>query len=191
MKHLKNQKGSIPLVLTIVFMIGMSTMALAGLLLSGKATYKYSVTSDLERLYENDSIIEMTINITKQVLDTKEWEYVKYEDVIKDVDLFKIEDIVNATLIPLYIGNGKIYLEEIYFPPRLDYYCEEEVDSNEELVGFNCLKEALDIEFKIIIENRRKTEEYILSLQEIYPKVSKTNDYIYLDLQDYKVKLRR
>lgn len=183
MRKYLNEKGSLPLVLLIVLIVSISIATLANLMLTEKVNTKLTVTNNVAQAYEKDSVIEVTRNITKQLFLSKEWEEIDGAEIINDSDLFTIEEAINAEVLPPLGISSHIVLEESYFPPNVDYYCQKIEEESEELLTYDCMEEKLTVELKLIIEKEGEVEVVILKFDNLLLKTTDIGDKVFIEME--------
>lgn len=186
MKKILNQKGSLPLSLIIALIMLMSVITLTTLYLNEKINTSYSAKSDLSKLYEKDTIIEITYNLLKQKMKTKIIEEIDVQEFIDENDLDDIEKVLNANYMPYYkLDKYKAFLEFEYKPPTVDYFCEERIDEESMMFeGFTCLHEAFDMSVKVTLQNQNDVESFILEFDKMYPAVSDTEEEVTINTDE-------
>jgi hypothetical protein len=184
---MKNERGSIPIAVIIVFTLGIAVLALTQLLLSEKMTAKSASEKQLEKFYEEDKIIEIVNNLLIQKTMSKEWEDEIGEETFIDMnDLIQIEDMVNKTILPSENSKKQIITSDLH-AERVDTYCEELYEDSlvpEEdpyFIGFNCAHVPTDVEFTLTITEGTYSDSFRLIFEDIYPTVTRLGDAIVLD----------
>lgn len=179
MKRYLNQKGSMPLVVLISFIVLVSIASLTGLLLNEKMNIRFSIDKDIKRVYEKESILELTKNLTTQMLLSKEWEIIEDEEVLSSNDLFKIEEMVNEETLPIMGIEGKSYIKEVYTGFTVDDYCQR-IDDEEEIVSYECLSDKFEIEVEITIERAGELDTFQWVLKDFVFVVNDAGDKVFV-----------
>lgn len=164
MKKCLNQRGSLPIVLIIVFVMTMSVVALTSLHVTEQINLSVSATKDVKRLYAEDSVREMTLHAFQQVLKSKAIEAVSGEQLFTTDDLAQLETLVNTQILPDYgLTEYQVFIEADYLPSTVDYFCTLEMDiTGESPDGYNCLHEAFDIRLNVQIVHRNLVRQVII-----------------------------
>lgn len=165
-KRLGN-RGSLPLVMVIVMVIAMSIATLSSMLLTEKINMAYSITTDIERLYEKDSVNEVTKNVVQQVLLDKIWSEIDGEQIITSKDLRDIEEAVTLKILPDLGIDYAIQLEGVKYPRELAHYCKEEINADGSFRSFECTPEVFSVELNLNLINGGKSEEYLMVFENI------------------------
>lgn len=180
MKKYMNESGSFPLVLLIVFMLLISIASLTSLLLSEKVNIRFSIDKDVQRVYEKESMVELTKNLTNQLLLSKEWEVIEGEEVLSSRDLSLIEEMVNEEALPLMNIEGSVYIKDIPAPITLEDYCQELDDGEAVVLTYECLDEKFQVELEITIERAEEFDTFTLVLEDWAFMVSDTEEKVLL-----------
>lgn len=192
---MRNERGSIPLILIVVFTLGIAITALTQLFLSESLTAKDMANAEAKRLYEYDKILEIVTNLTFQKLKSKEWqEEYDSELLLSSDDLTDMEQAINDELLPFESSNQTIRLTPAY-SDALVYFCEPlyDITLEEEQGDFltnSCLKKSGETGFTLSIQSKSHAEDFKFVLTDIYPTVTDTGEYIVLDLSQVKLVLK-
>lgn len=187
---MRNERGSLPIVVIISFTLGIAVLILTQLLLSEKLTSKDIAERQLDAFYNKDMIVEMVNNLTIQKMMSKEWEdELTDETFISMNDVVDIEDVINNTLLPIENSKKKIMISDLY-TERLDTYCDEVYEDSENpdedpyFIGYTCARVPADVEFTVTISERDSSDSFRLVFEDIYPLVTRLGDTIVIDKSD-------
>lgn len=193
---MNNERGSIPLVLVIVFTIGIAVVALTQVLLSEKITARDLAEKELEVFYNENEVLEFTTNLITQKISEKEWDgEITNQQFLETVDILEIEDILNNEILPYQNSKMKVSLTDLY-SEKIGTYCEElyEVvfDTNEipEFLGYSCKKQKTDIEFLLTIQNKSRSKIFRVSFQDLQPILARMGDAIAIYRSEMVVSIR-
>lgn len=156
--------------LIIVLVMSMSVVALTTLHVTEQINLSLSATKDVERLYAEDSVREMTLHAFQQVLKSKEIEAVGSEQLLTNDDFTRIEQLVNTDILPNYgLSAYQVFIEADYLPPTVDYFCILEMDiTGQTPDGYNCLRDAFDVRIQLQIAHRNLVRHVILEANGLY-----------------------
>lgn len=174
MKWLKNQKGSIPMAVIAITLLGMVVMMMTELLISEQAQEGSLSKVNVENVYKNDFILETVQNVTLQKLMSKEWnDDIENEYVLSQEDLSKIETDINKVLLPTFNKKATITLGSLKSPRVYDscdmiYGVDTTGETEEQYIdSFVCYAASNDIEFTINVNEKGKETNYLLSIRNL------------------------
>lgn len=176
MKPLLNEKGSLPLVVLIAFILLISISSLAGLLLSEKMNIRFSIDKDVKRVYERETMIEITKNVVHQRIRTKEWEVIEGEDLLNEADFTLIKKMVNEEALPLAGVEGTVYIDRITSNYAIDAHCQNIGD--EENRNYWCLNEPVSILVELVTEKEGEVNTVQFELEGWVFAVSEEKDAV-------------
>lgn len=179
MKKYLNEKGSLPLILLMVFVISITIISLSNLLMTEKVNTKLSLMTDIHKMYEKDSVIEVTENILKQQLLSKEWDEIAGEETFGAVDLSTVEETLNQEILPELGIESQVFLEEVYYPPNVDYYCQEVNDDEGNFLIYDCINEYISLELKLTVAKENSSQDFFLTLDGLKLLVTDSGDSVY------------
>lgn len=184
---MRNERGSMPIVVVIVFTLGIAVLALTQILLSEKLTARDVANKQLNAFYSEDMILELVNNLTIQKFMSKEWEEEIGDELFFDEnDLVDIETTMNTTILPSENSKKNIVTSNLQ-SDRLDFYCEDvyevsiEPEEDPYFNGYNCAHVPTDVAFTLTIIDGSHSTSYQLIFEDLYPKVTRLGDTIVLD----------
>lgn len=170
-KYMKSQKGSVPIALMVVFIVMGIVVSFSALYISEKANISFNLMNDVERFYEEDSIVEMSFNVISQVISEKEFESIEGEQFINSDDLNQIEEILNGDVLPLAnFKDYQVFIEESYEPPTIDYFC----SSDDEGINIECLDEPFELDFILNVKRNDKIKKFNFKFENLHA-ISESN----------------
>ena len=160
-----------------------SVLALTSLHISEKMNWSMSATKDVEKIYQEDSIVEMTIHVLRQMLATKVLTETENQEMFLAEDWSLVEDTLHNDVFPYYsVKDTNVYVEAVYLPPTVDYFCQTIYDeSTLNVQGYACLKEAFDVQVSIQVKQKNQLKRYLLDIGNLYAVVSPDGQSIMID----------
>lgn len=183
---MRNERGSIPLVMVVVVVLSITILSLTQLLLGEKTTAQSITESQANDFYQEDMVFEIATNLTLQTIKDKEWiSEIQGEKYINTEDLLNIENILNQESLPYENNDLRVILSNLY-AENVTESCDavyELITSNEqgEFLGYRCNNQPTDVEFTLTIKEESNSHSYIVRIENIYPKTGSKAEKIYLD----------
>lgn len=181
-----NEKGSLPLVMVIVFIFTMTIAMLTNLLVSEKINVGFSTTTDIEKFYEVDSIRQVTKNVVTQAIVSKEWSSLTNSNIMTIDEFDEFEEHLNTNILRRMNSYSSVSLNVLRLPEDLESYCSEVRDGEGNFVMFTCNGGAAAVQFEMSVTNGGVQEAYEVEVEGFVPVVNAGGDKINLDIESVK-----
>jgi hypothetical protein len=184
----RNEKGSIILVMILVLLLSSIVTILTLLFISEKINFERSTNKVLQNVYEEDKKYEITKNILKQYLDQIAYDDV--EDLIwsnEESDEFEI--LLESNILPKLIGDYEVSVENLN-DDYVSNYCEElisVIDDTEEFIGYDCSKEEIEIEYRIIFFDDKNDSIFEFNVRGIEMELNSDGSTLKLNLDNVNI----
>ena len=185
MKHL-NERGSLPLVMVIVFIFTMTIAMLTNLLVSEKINVGFSTTTDIEKFYEADSIRQVTKNVVTQSIVSKEWSSLTNSKILTIEEFDEFEEHLNTNILRRMNSYSAVSLNVTRLPEDLESFCSEVRDVGGNFLMFTCNGSSASVQLELRVSNGGVEEIYEVLVEGLVPVVSGTGNRISINIENAK-----
>jgi hypothetical protein len=170
-----NEKGSIPMVLILIFITMLTVFTLTNTLLAERTNIQRYDEKFEKEMYQVQTALEIAINITQQNILEKETDY-KHETFhsFTTTDLQEVQHAINNGVLPFFLEDFHVELTDLSHTSSVDLFCEEvfEIDAHTNQSysnGVECDKTYYNFSYNILVSSIRGEKKFGVIYKNLFP----------------------